>query len=318
MKAIVCTKYGAPEVLKISEIEKPVPNENEVLVKVNATAITATDAVMRALKVPGGHGFLIQQLMKFAMRLFIGFNKPRNPVLGLVFSGVVEEVGDNVKHFVDGDEIFGFTGQSRGCYSEYKIVSNKEIEAGEVVLKPKNVNHNEAAAIIYGGTLVMHFMKNIEIKKGQKVLIYGASGAIGTIAMQVSKYYQAEITAVCSSKNSVLVKSIGAKKLLDYTNESSINQLDKYDFVFDAVGENKTSKLKRACRKALTKNGKYVSVDDGLLKVQPTYLSELNALIETGNIKAIIDRQYLIEEIVEAHEYVDKGHKKGNVIMTIG
>ena len=317
IKAIICTRYGEPEVLKISKIEKPIPNENEVLVKVHATAVTATDTIIRALKVPGGHSFPLKQLMRFAMRVFIGFNKPRNPVLGLVFSGVIEKVGNNTKKFLDDDEVFGFIGQSRGCYSEYKIVSNKEITAGEIVLKPKNVSHEEAAAIIYGGTLVMHFMKNAEIKRGQRVLIYGASGAIGSIAIQISKHYQAEVTAICSSDNFDLVKSLGADKTIDYTNENSINELGKYDFILDAVGKNKTSALKAACKKSLRQNGKYVSVDDGLLKIQPEYLSELNSLIELGSIKAVIDRKYSLEDIVEAHKYVDKGHKKGNVVISI-
>lgn len=317
MKAVICTKYGNPDVLKFREVKKPIPKADEVLVKIHATAVTASDCVIRGLNVPGGHQFPIKQLMKFGMRLFIGFTKPRNPIIGLVFSGVIEATGKNIETFKEGDEVFGFTGISRGTYAEYKCVPIKEIKAGEMTLKPSNASHQEAVAIVYGGVLAIHFMKNTNIKKGQKVLVYGASGAIGTIALQLAKHYEAEVTAVCSTKNFELVASLGSDKMIDYTKKGAANQLEQYDFIFDAVGKNKTSNLKEACKESLTQDGKYVSVDDEFLKIQSHYLPKLRDLFETETIQAVIDKTYPLENIVEAHEYVEKGHKKGNVLIKV-
>lgn len=317
MKAVICTKYGQPDVLEVGEVNKPVSKDHEVLVKIHATAVTASDCVIRGLNIPGGHQFPIKQLMKFGMRLFIGFTKPRNPILGLVFSGVIEETGQNIKTFKKGDEVFGFTGVSRGAYAEYKCVSKKEIERGEMAIKPKNLSHEEAAAIIYGGVLATHFLREANIEKGQKVLIYGASGAIGTSALQLAKHLEAEVTAVSSAKNFELLASLGADKMLDYTKETAVGKLELYDFILDAVGKNKTSNFKVACKKSLTPNGNYVSVDDGLLKIQTDYLPKLKKLIEAENIQTVIDKVYPLENIVEAHEYVEKGHKKGNVVIKI-
>ncbi|MCL4115686.1 UNVERIFIED_CONTAM: hypothetical protein GTU68_042766 [Idotea baltica] len=304
MKAVICTKYGKPDVLQLSEINKPIPRENEALVKIHATAVTASDCVIR-------------ELMELGMRLFIGFSKPRNPVIGLVFSGIIEETGKNIKKLKKGDEVYGLTGNSRGTYAAYKSISAKEIAAGEVFLKPKNASHREAVAIVYGGTLAMHFMKNSNIKKHSKVLIYGASGAIGTMAIQLAKYHKTEVTAVCSSKNFELVASLGADKMIDYTKENAIHQLEQYDFILDAVGKNKTSNLKNVCKGTLTKIGKYMSVDDGFMKVEANYLSNLKGIYETNNIRAVIDKSYSLENIVDAHEYVEKGHKKGNVVIDV-
>lgn len=316
MKAVICTKYGEPNVLKLTEVKKPIPKENEILVKIHSTAVTASDCLLRGLNVPGGHRFPIKQLMKFGMRMFIGFTKPRNPILGLVFSGIIEEA-NNVSSFKLGDEVFGFTGVSRGTYAEYKCVSIKEIESGQVALKPKNASHQEATAIVYGGTLAIHFMRNANIKKGQKVLIYGASGANGTIAVQIAKNYGAIVTAVCSNKYFELVKSLGANKVIDYTSKEAIDKLEKYNFILDAVGNNKTSRLKIASKTALTPNGSYASVDDGFLKIKPSYLEKLKTYFETGNFKAIIDRTYSLNDTEKAHEYVEEGHKKGNVIINV-
>jgi NADPH:quinone reductase-like Zn-dependent oxidoreductase len=315
MKAVICTKYGKPDVLQLSEVRKPIPNDDDVLVKIYTTAVTASDCVIRGLNVPGGHPFPIKQLMQFAMRIFMGFTKPRNPILGLVFSGVVEATGRNIETFNKGDEVFGFTGLSRGAYAEYKCVTSQEIESGEMLLKPSNTSHEEAAGILYGGVLATHFMKDSNLKKGQKVLIYGASGAIGTIALQLAKNRGTEVTAVCSTKNFELMTALGADKMLDYSQEDSARKLETYDFIIDAVGKNKTSNLKVACKKSLAKNGNYVSVDDGLLKINPDYLPQLQRLIESKSIKAIIDKIYPIENIVEAHKYVEKGHKVGNVLI---
>lgn len=317
MKAVICTKYGSPDVLKYSEVKKPIPKVDEVLIKIHATAVTASDCVIRRLSVPGGHQFPIKQLMRFGMRLFIGFTKPRNPIIGLVFSGVIEASGKNIETFKKGDKVFGFTGMSRGTYAEYKCVSIKEIKAGEMALMPRNASYQEAVAILYGGGLSIHFMKNANIKKGQKVLIYGASGAIGTIALQLAKHYEAEVTAVCSTKNFELVASLGSDKMIDYTKKGAVNQLEQYDFILDAVGKNKSSDLKVACKKSLRPSGNFVSVDDGFLKIQPDYLPTLKALFEDRHLRAIIDKTYSLQDIVIAHEYVEKGHKKGNVVIQI-
>ncbi len=317
MKAVICTKYGAPEVLELREVKKPVPNNDEILVKIHATAVTASDCVIRGLNVPGGHRFPIKQLMKLGMRLFIGFSKPRNPIIGLVFSGVIEATGGDIETFCNGDEVFGFTGISRGAYAEYKSVTLKEISTGEVFFKPKNASHEEAVAIVYGGALSMYFMSNTILNKDSKILIYGASGAIGTMAIQLAKRYNANVTAVCSSGNFDLVASLGADKMIDYKAVDAVSQLEEYDFILDAVGKNKTSKLKIASKEALTKNGSYASVDDGFLKIQNSYLPKLRALFEMKGIRAVIDKTYALEDIVDAHRYVEKGHKKGNVIVKI-
>lgn len=317
MKAVICTRYGPPEVLQVKDVDKPIPKDNEILIRIHSTAATASDCVIRNLQVPGGHQFPAKQLMQFAMRLFLGYTKPRNPILGLVFSGVVESVGKNANYFAKGDAVFGFTGNSRGAYAEYKCISSKEIEAGEVFLKPNNASHNEATAIAYGGILALHFMRKATIKKEHKVLIYGASGSIGTMAIQLAKCYVAEVTAACSAKNFDLVASLGADKWLDYTRADAIHQVEKYDFILDAVGKNKTSKMKAMLKKSLSQNGSYVSVDDGLLKIQPDYLRKLKMIFEDGNIQAVIDKIYPLKDIVKAHAYVDKGHKKGNAIIQV-
>lgn len=317
MKAVICTGYGNPDVLQLSEINKPIPKKDEVLVKIHTTAVTASDCVIRGLNIPGGHKFPVKQLMQFAMRLFIGFTKPRNPILGLVFSGIIESTGENIETFKKGEEVFGFTGTSRGSYAEYKCVSAKEIAAGNICSKPQNINHRKSVAIVYGGVLAIHFMKNANLKKHQKVLIYGASGAIGTIAVQLAKLEGTEVTAVCSESNFKLITSLGADKCIDYKKKNAVTKLEQYDFILDAVGKNKSSKLKVTCQKSLSKNGKYVSVDDGFLKIHPSYLPKLKSLIETKNLQAVIDKEYRLDDIVEAHRYVDQGHKKGNVIISI-
>ena len=317
MKAVVCTKYGPPEVLQLKEVEKPVPKNDEVLIKIHATAVTASDCIIRGFKMPGKLRFPKKQLMELMMRLAVGFTKPRNPVIGLVLSGDIESAGKDIKLFKKGDRVYGFTGFSLGAYAEYKCMSEKDSKRGCLAIKPDNISYEEAASVTYGGVLAMHFMRDADIRIGQKVLIYGASGAIGTSAVQLAKHFGAEITGVCGSSNIELVKSLGADKVIDYTNEDSVNKLELYDFILDAVGKNKSSKLKIQCKKALNQNGKYISVDDENLKLRSVYLIQLREIIEAGYFKAVIDRRYPMERMVEAHRYVDKGHKKGNVVITI-
>ncbi len=317
MKAIVCKKYGPPEVLQLQEVEKPVPKDNEVLIKIHATAVTASDCIVRSFNMPGKLRFPKKQIMKLMMGMAIGFTKPKNPIIGLIVSGEIESVGKEIKRFKKGDQVYGFTGNSFGAYAEYRCLSEKDSTKGCLAMKPTNMSHEEAASVTYGGILATHFMKKGNIQSGQKVLIYGASGAIGTTAVQLAKYYGAEVTGVCSTSNFELVKSLGADKVIDYTKEDSIDKLELYDFILDAVGEKKSSKLKIQCKKALNQDGKYTSVDDGLVKLRSEYLISLKEIIEAGHFKTVIDKSYPLEQMVEAHRYVDKGHKKGNVVITV-
>ena len=316
MKAVVCTKYGPPEVLQLGELEKPIPKNDQVLIKIMATAVTASDCIIRGFKMPGALKFPQKQVMELMMRVAIGFTKPRKP-LGLVLSGEIESVGKDIKRFKKGDQVFGFTGFSMGAYAEYTCMSEKDSTRGCLAIKPSNMSYEQAAAISYGAVLATHFLKKGDIQSGQKVLIYGASGAIGTTAVQLAKCYGAQVSGVCSSRNFELVKSLGADKVIDYTKKDSVNMLETYDLVLDAVGKNKSSELKVQCKKALGPDGKYVSVDDGNVPLRAEYLDQVREFVEAGNIQVVIDRCYPLEEIVEAHRYVDQGHKKGNVVITL-
>lgn len=311
MKAIVCTKYGSPEVLQLLEVEKPTPKHNEVRIKIFATAVTSSDCIVRGFKLP------IWNPMGLMMGLALGFMKPRQPILGQVLAGEVESVGKDVTLFKIGDQVFGITitaNQIRfGAFAEYICLPENSL----IVLKPSNVTYKEAAAVTYGGMLALFFLKKGNIQNGQKILIYGASGAVGSSAVQLAKYYGAEVTGICSTTNLELVKSLGVDKVLDYTKEDSTNIKELYNFIFDAVGKRKSSKLKLQCKTALTLNGKYISVDGGTPKFYSEDLILLKELLESGKIRPIIDRQYPLEQIVEAHRYVDLGHKKGNVIITV-
>jgi NADPH:quinone reductase-like Zn-dependent oxidoreductase len=312
MKAIVCTKYGPPEVLQLKEVEKPTPKNNEVLIKIFGTAVTASDTIVRGFKLPLWHP------VGLMMGIVIGFNKPRNPILGMVFAGEIESVGKDVGLFKKGDQVFGWTMKSSiqinfGTYAEYKCLPEDSVMA----LKPINVTFEGAAAVPYGGLIALHYLKEGDIQNGQKVLIYGASGSIGTSAVQLAKHYGAQVTGVCSTMNLEFVKSLGADKVIDYTKEDNANGGELYDFVLDAVGKKKSSKLKMQVENSLFPNGKYISVDDGSPKAAVEDLLFLKELVEEGQLKPVIDRNYRLEEMVEAHRYVDKGHKKGNVVIIV-
>jgi NADPH:quinone reductase-like Zn-dependent oxidoreductase len=309
MKAIVCTKYGPPEVLKMKEVEKPAPKDDEVLIKIFATAVTASDIFIRGSQIP------IQ--FWIPMRIMLGLTKPRKSIIGLVLAGKIESVGKNVKRFKLGDQVYGLTGFGLGAYAEYKCMKETDSTYGCLALKPNNLSYEEATVAAYGGLLAFQYMEKGNIQRGQKVLIYGASGTSGTTAVQYAKYLGAEVTGVCSTSNLELVKSLGADSVIDYTKKDSINLIKQYDFILDAVGKIKTSELKEACKKALTLKGKYVSIDDGKLILDSNRIALIKELVETGHIKPVVDRSYPLEQIVEAHEYVGKGHKKGGVAITI-
>jgi len=309
MKAIICTKYGPPEVLKMKEVEKPAPKDDEVLIKIFATAVTASDIFIRGSQIP------IQ--FWIPMRIMMGLTKPRRSIIGLVLAGKIESVGKNVKRFKLGDQVYGLTGFGLGAYAEYKCMKETDSTYGCLALKPNNLSYEEATVAAYGGLLAFQYMEKGNIQRGQKVLIYGASGTSGTTAVQFAKYLGAEVTGVCSTSNIELVKSLGADSVIDYTKKDSINLIKQYDFILDAVGKIKTSELKEACKKALISKGKYVSIDDGKLILDSNRLALIKDLVETGHIKPVVDRSYPLEHIVEAHEYVGKGHKKGGVAITI-
>jgi NADPH:quinone reductase-like Zn-dependent oxidoreductase len=309
MKAIICTKYGPPEVLQLKEVEKPTPKDNEVLIKIYATAVTASDIFIRSSQLP------IQFLIP--MRLMLGLTKPRKSIIGLVLAGEIESIGKNVKRFRIGDQVYGLTGFGLGAYAEYKCMKETDSTHGCLAIKPTNISYEEATVVIYGGLLAFQYMEKGNIQRGQKVLIYGASGTSGTTAIQLANYLGAEVTGVCSTSNLEMVKALGAEAIIDYTKVDTLDPGVQYDFILDAVGKMKTSKLKDACKKALTPGGKYVSIDDGNLKLDSKCLALIKELVEAGHIKPMIDRCFRFEEIVEAHNYVGKGHKKGGVVIKI-
>ncbi|GAB5565612.1 MAG: NAD(P)-dependent alcohol dehydrogenase [Winogradskyella sp.] len=310
MKAIVCLKYGKAENLVLQNVKKPKPKDTEVLIKIIATSVTASDVLIRKLDEP-----LIPKLI---LQLMFGFGRPRNPILGMVTSGIIEDKGKDVTKFEIGDEVFAYGSVSStkhrfGSYAEYICLP----EAWNLALKPENLSFEETAAIPYGGLLASHLIKKTSITKGDKVLIYGASGSIGTIAIQLAKNLGAHITSVCSSRNFELVKSLGSDVIIDYTLENSEKQLETYKYVIDAVGNSKSSTLKEKSKKALTLNGKYISIDDGIPLTPKEAFINLKTLAEQEKIKPVIDKIYPLEQMVEAHEYVETGRKRGNVVIEI-
>jgi NADPH:quinone reductase-like Zn-dependent oxidoreductase len=306
MKAIVYTKYGPPEVLQFQEVAKPVPQDNEVLVKVRATTVTIGDTIMRSLNMP------ISGWQKFMARLFLGWRKPKRPILGMELAGEVESVGRKVTRFKPGDSVFASTfAVNLGGYAEYKCLP----ENGVIAIKPANLTYEQAAAVPGAGQTAWQCLKKGKIQPEQKVLIYGASGAVGTYAIQLaSRYFGAGVTGVCSGANLDLVRSLGASRVIDYTREDFTQSGETYNVVFDAVG-----KLSPAHgKKALKSGGVYINVhadSDGGDKLEN--LLQLKELVEAGKLKPVIDRRYPLEQIIEAHRYVDQGHKKGNVAITV-
>jgi NADPH:quinone reductase-like Zn-dependent oxidoreductase len=305
MRAVVCTRYGPPEVLQLAELKTPVPKRDEVRIKVHATAATSSDCIVRSLNLHGP--------MRVMARLILGITRPRRSVLGLVVAGEIETIGADVRGFVAGDQVFGFTSFSFGAYAEYICLP----ESGLLALKPPNLSYEEAAAITYGGLLAMPFLRRGGIRHGQRVLVYGASGAVGTSAVQLAKHFGAYVTGVCSTANLDLVRSLGADAVVDYTKTDFTKSRERYDLVFIAVGNRFRPPSPDDCKNVLTERGTYVAVDQGRPKVTIEDLRLLKQLAEVGELHPVIDRRYSMEQIVEAHRYVDTGRKKGNVVITV-
>lgn len=297
MKAVVVAKYGAPEGLQLKELDTPIPTENELLIRIHATTVTFGDALLRRMRFPA----------RLVFGLFMG-GLGRNKILGHEFAGEVEVVGDLVTLFKPGDQVFGSTGMKGGAHAEYVSVPEDEMVAS----KPANMTFEEAAAVPVGGNTALHILRKGDIQNGQKVLVYGASGSVGTYAVQLAKYWGAEVTGVCSTANLEWVQELGADKVIDYTRESFTESGETYDVIFDAVRKISSSQ----CRGLLKENGVFLSAGSST-EQETENLVFLRELIEDGRLKATIDRRYPLEQIAEAHRYVDTGRKKGNVVITV-
>ena len=303
MKAVVYEKYGTPEVLRMREIPKPTPKANQVSIQVYATTVTRGDVRMRAFDVPPGE--------RVFARLFLGLRGPRrrNQVLGMEVAGIVDAVGHDVTRFKPGDQVFASCGLTFGGYAEYKCLSELKF----IALKPAVMSYEEAAAVPVGGMTAVRMLRRVSIQNGQRVLIYGASGSVGTYAVQLAKAYGANVTGVCSTANLDLVRSLGADQVIDYTQEDFTQRGPSYDVVLDTVG--KLSDVQG--KQSLTPTGMYLSVHKESSRPKLDHLLHLKELIEAGKIKAVIDRTYPFEQIPDAHRYVQTGHKQGNVVISV-
>lgn len=323
MKAIVYERYGPPDVLELKEVAKPTPKDNEVLIRTHATTVTSGDCRVRGLNVPAGFGLMV--------RLVYGILRPRQPILGTELAGEVESVGKDVRKFKVGDQVFAFTGAvSMGCYAEYKCMP----EDGAVALKPATLTYDEAAALSFGGTTALHFLRRGKLQRGEKVLVNGASGGVGTAAVQLAKHFGADVTGVCSTANVELVRSLGADHVIDYTKDNFTENGETYDVIVDTAGTAPFSRSKRSLKErgrllqvlgslpdmlqapwvSMTTSKKVIA---GTGPERAEDLRFLAELAEAGKFTPVIDRRYPFEQIAEAHRYVETGRKKGNVVITM-
>jgi len=330
MKAIVYSEYGSPDVLKLKEIEKPSPKENEVLIRIHASSVNFGDMMARNYKAISPRQFNMPFLIWFFAKISFGLNEPKIKILGNEFAGEIEAVGRDVKRFMPGDQVFGYTGERMGAYAEYLCMS----ENGMLTIKPANMTLEEAAGVAYGGIMALSLLRRANIQPGQKVLINGASGGIGSAAVQVARSMGAEVTGVCSTSKVDFVKSLGAVKVIDYTKEDFTQNGETYDLIFDILGRSSISRSKSSLKpngihlfasfklkhllqmlRTSRSGGRRVICALGSGKVDD--LNTLKEMIEAGKIKPMIDRCYPLEQIAEAHRYIEQGYKKGNVIITL-
>ena len=323
MKAILYQQYGPPDVLQMADIAKPIPKPNEILIKTYATTVTSGDWRVRSLTVPAGFGWMT--------RLVFGVSRPRQPILGSELAGVVESVGEAVSRFKVGEAVFAFSDARMGCYAEYKCMP----QDGAVACKPPGLSYGEAAALSFGGTTALDFLRRAKLQRGESVLINGASGAVGAAAVQLARHFGAHVTAVCGTANMAWVRALGASQVIDYTQEDFTQNGQTYHVIMDTVG---TAPFSR-CQASLQDGGRLLLVLAGLadmlhapwasltsgkkviagpVSVRAEDLPLLAELAATGAFKAVIDRRYPFEQMVEAHRYVDSGRKKGNVVVMLG
>jgi NADPH:quinone reductase-like Zn-dependent oxidoreductase len=330
MKAIVCTEYGTPDVLQLKEVAKPTPKDNEILIRVHATSVNFGDMMARNFKAVSPREFNMPLVFWLLAKISFGLNQPKISILGSEFAGEIESVGNDVKHFKNGDQVYGFSGQGFGAYAEYLCLP----ENGVLTIKPANMTCEEAAVVSYGAIMALNLLRKVNIQPGQKVLINGASGGIGSAAVQIAKYFGAEVTGVCGTPRLEFVKSLGADKVIDYTREDFTQNGETYDLIFDILGKGSFSRFKNS----LKPNGillyasfkmkqlvqmlwtSFAGSRKVICAIAPGSTEDLisvKELIEAGRIKAIIDRCYSLAQTAEAHRYVETGRKKGNVVITI-
>jgi NADPH:quinone reductase-like Zn-dependent oxidoreductase len=330
MKAIACTKYGPPDVLQLKDVANPTPKDNEILVRIYATSVNYGDIVARNFRKISPREFNMPFIFWLLAKISFGLRKPKITILGSEFAGVIESAGKDVKRFKKGDQVFGYPGQSFGAYAEYLCMS----EDGCMAIKPANMTYEEAAVVPYGAIMALNLLRKANIQSGQSVLINGASGGIGSAAVQLAKYYGAEVTGVCGTPRLEFVKSLGADKVIDYTKEDFTERGETYDLIFDILGKGSFSR----CKSSLKPNGIHLFASFKMKQLfQMLWTSRIGSkrvicaiapgstedlisvkeLIEAGKIKSIIDRRYPLEQTAEAHRYVEEGHKKGNVVITL-